>query len=347
MIAVIIGLSMWSKDGTTNSITIGSIGILSGEYATVGENIKNGITLAKEEWNASHSELQFEVISEDDGFDAKKGVSAYQKLLTIDKVAAVMNVSSPTIDAIYNEVTKHNFPVIQFGNQSVDPTNDNVIQVTAGNRPLELALGAFIKEKYPTNVAVYYGGDSVFTKFFMDFKDGYGEGLTEYPITQTGEDARETATKIIAQKHEVVVIIAAPTAGAKLVNELLKLSPNPIQFAFDANMQSGITDYERIIGDVTKLDGAYVMAILTDKDQNFAQNYKNRFGSEPGFWADYGYDGFMTLAKNYNSDAQKWTDAIKQSNVKGASGKISFDEMGVLNPVFELQRLQGGKFVTE
>lgn len=346
VIGAVFLIGKGNRQGPVQSeVKIGVIGILSGEYAIVGENIQKGIILAEEEYNASGNGPKFTIISEDDGFDTKKGVSAYQKLTSVDNVSALINTSSPTIDAIYGQVTKKGFPVIQFGNQGVDPSNDNVIQVTAGNRPLELALGKITKKKYPDNVAVYYGGDAVFTKFFKDFKEGYGDGLTEYTIKQTSEDPRETATKMLAKGHNVVVIISSPTDGAKLINELLRFTKKPLTFIFDANMQSGIIDYGRIIGDISKLDGSYVMSIITVKSQEFVNNYKKRFGSEPGFWADYGYDGFMTLAKGYDKNNQKWIDNIKKSDFSGASGKIIFDEVGVLKPEFELEQLKNGEFV--
>jgi|GEM_PF-5108843 len=91
--------------------------------------------------------------------------------------------------------------------------------------------------------------------------------------------------------------------------------------------------------------GYGVMAITTKKNDAFAVAYEKRWGEKPGFWADYGYDGFMVLAKAYGANGKEWQKNIAKTNDQnGASGAISFDEAGVLIPTFELQVLQGGKF---
>ncbi len=326
-------------------VTIGSISILSGEYAAIGQNISNGMLLAKETWNAEHGDLQFEIISEDDGFDAKKGMSAYQKLMTIDKVMALINTSSPTIDAIYADVSKKDMPVIQFGNQGVEPTDDNVFQLTPGNAPLEIALGNEVTKKYGTNIALFYGNDSVFSKFASDFKKGYSGTFTEYKDSVSGEDPRAIATKIIAQKPSAVVIIATPTSGAKLVKEITSLSKEKIPFVFDASMQTGINDYIRIIGNKNVLDGSLVMTVESSQNAGFESAYEKRWGAKPGVGSSWGYDGFMALAKGYDKSGKVWTNKLKKINFPGASGEIVFDNSGVLLPAFSLKVLQNGNLV--
>jgi ABC-type branched-subunit amino acid transport system substrate-binding protein len=69
---------------------------------------------------------------EDDGYDSKKALSAYQKLTGVDNIDALISASSPSISAIYDLVTKTDMPVIQGGEQPVEPTDDNVFQIMPG-----------------------------------------------------------------------------------------------------------------------------------------------------------------------------------------------------------------------
>ena len=146
VVVIIITLGMWFANTDSKSVAkiskIGMITILSGEYATVGENFRNGALLASEEYNIAHPDNKIEFIVEDDGFDSKKALSAYQKLTGIDGIDALINTSTPSIAAIYELVTKLTMPVIQAGEQPVEPTADNVFQILPGNIDAEKVLGA-------------------------------------------------------------------------------------------------------------------------------------------------------------------------------------------------------------
>jgi len=79
---------------TDTEIVIGSIQDISGPVASVGATMRDGMLLAVEEINAAGSingrKLRLQI--EDSGYDPRKGVLAAQKLLTQDKVFALLGV---------------------------------------------------------------------------------------------------------------------------------------------------------------------------------------------------------------------------------------------------------------
>ncbi len=75
-----------------NIIKIGVIAPLSGNMASLGEGVRNGVLLAYDSIKNTH--YKYELIFEDDQLDPKKTASAINKLINIDKVDAVISFTS-------------------------------------------------------------------------------------------------------------------------------------------------------------------------------------------------------------------------------------------------------------
>ncbi|TAK57349.1 ABC transporter substrate-binding protein [Patescibacteria group bacterium] len=96
LVLILIGVGIWQNNtGPKKSdvITIGVVAPLSGNLAFLGEGMKNAVVLAEEQLNKSGKHT-YRVIVEDDGFDVKRTASALSKLVSIDKVNAVVTIAS-------------------------------------------------------------------------------------------------------------------------------------------------------------------------------------------------------------------------------------------------------------
>jgi len=347
VVVIIITLGMWFANTDSKSVAkiskIGMITILSGEYATVGENFRNGALLASEEYNIAHPDNKIEFIVEDDGFDSKKALSAYQKLTGIDGIDALINTSTPSIAAIYELVTKLTMPVIQAGEQPVEPTADNVFQILPGNIDAEKVLGAYIKKNGYKNPAVIYTNHDTMIRFKNAFVEGYGSPMKEFAINADEKDFRTHVLKVTESNPDVVIILMFPESGAQVVKQYASSKDKLPQLAFDANIQSGIGDYQRILSGGAMLDGAIVATIPTITTQKFKDSYKDRFGTEAGFFSDMGYDAFNLLTSTYDPNGDRWIEGVRDADFTGASGEIEFDNVGVRKPVVKIVTIQNGQ----
>jgi ABC-type branched-subunit amino acid transport system substrate-binding protein len=68
-----------SNEHKNETIKIGIILPLTGQYGHLGENVVKGIELAKEEYLKKHPGSSVELIAEDDVLEATKGLNAYKK----------------------------------------------------------------------------------------------------------------------------------------------------------------------------------------------------------------------------------------------------------------------------
>ncbi|HEY0908392.1 MAG TPA: ABC transporter substrate-binding protein [Candidatus Paceibacterota bacterium] len=346
-IVLIVGIATFigNREADQNSagFKVGLISILSGDYAAVGEAFKNGAVLAQEEYNAAHPAAPVELYIEDDGFSGGRGVSAYQKLVGLDKVDALINVSTPTIDSIYETVSKTDMPVIQGGEQGREPSDDNVFGIYPSSIESEYDYGVYMREQGIREMALVYTNIDAMVRFVDAFKEGFQGKTTDFIIKADEKDLRPHALKVAASGYETVGTFIVPQQGAQFLKEYLKVAPKKPKFFFDTNFQSGFTDYERILGDLTILDGSIVGSMNIPTTDQFRASYKARFGSDAGFLADIGYDAFNVLARTHDVDPKKWQENIKKLSMVGASGVTKFSEKGNRKPDTKMMVMKGGK----
>jgi branched-chain amino acid transport system substrate-binding protein len=342
-----LGIYFWTankqESGPNKPLNIGLIVGSSGPYATVGENYMKGVNLSREQWLKDHPGQEVNLFTEDDAFDQKKGLSAYQKLVSLNHIDALDNMTSATIDAIYTPAKESGIPIALGFEQGIDPVDDNVFQMIPGNVPTETALGQTLKDRGFKKPVVFVDNEITFVRFFNGFKKGYGDGLVEILVNPDTRDYRTHVTKALGENPDALVFLTTPEQGAQMVKIVRTISTKPPQLVFDADVQSGFQDYVRILGDANVLNGSIAVIINQRSNPDFIKAYKEKYGTEPGFAADWGYDSFTLLMRSYAADHPQWIQNMKRASFEGVSGKVEFDEAGVRKPDFNIGSITDGK----
>lgn len=348
-IVVIVGAFNFisNKDGTKapKEITLGLMLPLTGDYAVAGQNYQKGVELALELYKKEFPDTSIKLVVEDDGFDVKKGVSAYKKLTTYDHVDAIMMLSTPVIDAIHTDVVKSGIPVMQLGVQTVGIADDNILQMSpSGEAPL-IEFAQYLEKNHSfSKVAVVYDNTAAGLNFFKSFDEGYSKDFTPF-IINARTDIRGHAIKISNQNFDAVVVLTSPENGALLVKEVLAIDQTPPFFGFDAQLQTGFADYAKIIGGPEKLNGSKSLWLKSGNADLFKKQYAEKYKTEPGFIADFGYDILQVLLANYSVDKADWVSNLKKVNKEGVSGPISFDKLGVRIQPIVINEVKEGKLM--
>lgn len=345
ILVVVLVFIFTQQNKTSEPLTFGVIAGMSGDYAAVGDEFLNGVTLAQEEWNLKNPNLPIKIIVEDDAFDPKKGLSAYKKLVDIDKIDGLINMTTFTIDVIEKDVVSKKLPVSQGFIQTVS-TDDNIVQLWPSADTAEIALGKYVKEKGYKNVVLFVSEDSsAFTTFANSFKQGYDLPLSELKVSSEISSIRASALKAKETKPDAIVFIVAGDVGGLLINEFEKISPeNKPKYVFDANIQGFFeTSYKKILGDTNRLNGSILYTVPTNYTKEFSENYNKRFGTLPTIGSETGYNAYMLLAQTYDDNNEKWISNMKKATFNGADGKIVFDENGVRVPTLKIGTIENGK----
>jgi ABC-type branched-subunit amino acid transport system substrate-binding protein len=342
IVAVVITVN--NKDAK-QELTFGVISGMTGEYAAVGDEFLNGVTLAQEEWNLENPDKPIKIIVEDDEFDPKKGLSAYKKLVDIDKVDGLVNMTTFTIDVIEQDVVARNLPVSQ-GFIQTKSADDNIVQLWPSPDSAEIALGEYVKEQGYKNMVLFVSEDSsAFTVFADVFKRGYGLPLNELKVSSDITSIRSAALKAKEINPDAIVFIVAGDVGGLLINEFEKIAiDQKPRYVFDANIQVFFeTSYRKVLGDTNRLNGSILYTVPTNYTKEFSDNYKERFGIAPTVGSETGYNSFKLLAVSHDKNQDKWIENMKKANFVGADGEIKLDENGVRIPFLKIGTIENGE----
>lgn len=343
---ILIGFGTYflSKPSKPDTLEIGVISGTVGEWGFVGENFNRGLMLAHKEWLENHPNSQVRLIIEEDEFDGKKGLSAYQKLVNIDNIDALINLTTFTLDNIYDLVSKTDIPVAQAFIQSQEEKDDNILQLWPGTIPGQIELGKTVKEKGYENVVVLVAQTSSgYQKFADGFKKGYNGNVTEIKVPADESGLRTIALKSLSSNPDAIVFIIDPKTGGLLLKEIEALKKTPVRYVFDSNIVGGFENYTSLLSDPNVLNGSILFTIPSEFTEDFTNKYKAEYGQEPGLASDMGYDAFMLLMNNYSDDNKKWIENMKDYKAEGAGGEIKFDEVGVRIPRIVIGTIENGQ----
>lgn len=353
-IAVIAGITYSQKSALplaeNENIKIGVILPLTGEYGALGENIVKGAELAKSEYISKHPNAHIEIIAEDDQLDGAKGLSAYKKLTSINNIDGLISASAPTLGAIYPSLLTTKLPTLTISSQPSDEQDDNVFQVSPATEPVDSALGAYVKGLNPEKPIIVYTNDSLTLKLKRNFVKGFGNDIPSFTLNRGDLDVKTVASKILAEKSSHIIFINYAPEGAQIVKEILKQDPNHSSiFIFDPVFNEGYSEYKKVLGNMGKLDGSVATAVeasnsaSSTEGQNFIANYRAKYNVDPGNFSDLGYDAFNVIIKAHDKDAAAWVKNLETTNYSGATGAISFNELGTRLSKFSITKIEGGR----
>ncbi len=115
-LAVAVGVGSWSSPASAQTpIKIGASLSLTGTYAALGQNQQRGYQLCAKHMNEKGGVLgrKIEFVLYDDQSQPGTGVRLYERLITQDKVDAVMGpYSSAITEAVANVIEKYKMPMV-------------------------------------------------------------------------------------------------------------------------------------------------------------------------------------------------------------------------------------------
>ena len=154
------------------TVKVGAILPLSGPYAKIGEDAQKAIQMALK------GENNITLVFEDSQFNAKTAVSAYQKLTSIDKVDALVNLDSVSFAAINPLISEKGILTLQIAESNIH-NKDTIFQVMPSSYPLFTELGKVSGDKYG-KVALVYGSAEFLVKNADFFKKGISADKIAY-----------------------------------------------------------------------------------------------------------------------------------------------------------------------
>ncbi len=333
-------------------ITIGYVGPLTGEAATVGSINKAAIELAVDEINVRGgvNGRKLNVIYED-GKCSSSAASAAQKLMSIDKVSIIIGECSPEI-ASFGPTAMQN-KVLVISPLASAPKLSNLGSYFFRTYPSDSNQGKFAAEyAYSTlglrTAAILYhkndwgaGIEEIFKKRFKELggsilmSDGYASETRDY---------RTSLTKIASVKPDMVFMPLFPEGGRIAVKQAQELGISQPILGADAWDES-----------VFKKEVVYAGTLLfTAPTTPIPDEFKAKMLAKTGrdelpVGTTQSYDTVYLLAaaiKNVGLDTTRLAEELHHMTYNGIIGPISFDANGdITTASYAVSQIKDGKAV--
>ncbi len=347
LILIIWGISSSTKETTdtpsasNEPIRIGFIGALTGDGAVYGATEKNAITLALEKikQRPEFADRTIEIIYEDGKCSGKDAATAAQKLVNIDQVKLIFGgiCSGETLGAA--PITEKG-GVILFAAFSSAPAITNAGDYVFRNSPSDIdaaKLDAEVLSQKYKKIAII----SETAEYSEGLRKSLSERLAAKGVTIVADetyasgikDFRTILTKVKNANPDAIYYNSgtSPASAGLLLNQARDLGIKaPAYFNFLMGNEETIKIAGKNAEGVIFSDGIG----LRPENKNLLDEYKARFGSNPGNEYELGaaYDRVFILfnaIKAVGTDPTKIRDYLySMPDYKGTIGTYHFDQNG-------------------
>lgn len=335
-------------------IKIGANLELSGGVASYGQSILEGVDLAVEQINngGGINGRMLEVVKADNKSDAPEAVSNATKLITQDKVVAIIgSATSGNTMAQIDIANENKVPIISPSGTNTGITVNDKGELneyafrTCFIDPFQgdVAARFAVNELKVSKAAVYVDSSSDYSKGLADsfkkvFTENGGEIVAEEAFVKGDTDFRSTLTRIKTANPDFLYIPAYYEEVGLIIKQARELGIEAALMGGDGWDSPTLVE----LAGTEALNNAYVTNAYSPEDSDpavvkFVEDFKAKYnGKSPDAFAALGYDTVYFLA-----DAMKRASEITGEKIKEAleatdglqlvTGKMKLDEQH--NPI--------------
>jgi branched-chain amino acid transport system substrate-binding protein len=328
-------------ESTGDTIKIGVYGDMTGPTSSFGQSTKNGIDLAVEEINAAGgvNGKKLLVVSEDDQGRPEQAKTVVSKLLSQDKVQALLGeVASTNSLAAAPVAQEAKIPMItpSSTNPKVTEVGDFISRVCFIDPFQGSVMAKFSANTLKAKTAAILGDvnsdySKGLTQFFEEeFTRLGGKVVAKEAYTQTDPDFKGQLTKIRNLNPDVIYVPGYYGQVGIIAKQARELGMNMPLLGGDGWDSPEIW---KLGGDALKntfISNHYSAENPAPEIQNFVKAYQAKYKVVPDSLAALAYDAAKVLAdaikRAGGTDSTKLRDAINATkDFPGVTGKITLD----------------------
>lgn len=346
MFAVMLTGCGGAKTADSKEIKIGGNFELTGGVANFGKQTMQGVQLAFKETNAAGGVLgkQLVLVTADNKSEPSEATNAITKLITQDKVVAVLGpVASSNVLATLQVSQDNKVPVL-----TATGTNTKITVDDGKVRPYAFR-GCFI-DPFQGSVMANFAAKTLKAKtavIYIDSSSDYSKGLAESfeaqfvknggtivgkeAFLQKDQDFKATLTKIKTMNADTIFIPAYYEEVGKISKQAREIGINVPLIGTDGFDDPKVVE----IAGAQALNNTFFSNHYSAQDtdpriQKFVAAYKAEYGQEPSALAALGYDAALMIIdaiKRANStEPAKLRDALEQTkDLQVVTGVITLD----------------------
>jgi branched-chain amino acid transport system substrate-binding protein len=298
---------------------IGFIGGFSGPGQAFGAAARNGFELAREELGDQHG---LTVVYEDDQFDPKKSVAAFNKLVKQDKVDLIVVLGSTPASAVAPLAEQNHIPTIAWASASHIAKGRNwVIRSWASAHEEGAALAQKVHELGISKVASLAYSDQYAIGVLKGFSESYRSAHVSLgEVASSEQDFSALALQVKRRGVGAVVMCLSVGQGAQFAKQLRQLHLQ-IPF-FGCETFNSASEIQLSQG---SLVGAWFASVSASS--NFESRYKTRFNADTSIGgAAVHYELFRILAEIWKPGMSREQVIQELLSIRGRNSTLgSFD----------------------
>jgi ABC-type branched-subunit amino acid transport system substrate-binding protein len=339
-------------------IKIGAILPLTGSGASYGVWMKGGAEMAAEEINAAGGIMgrKLEIIYEDHAADASKAVNAMRRLVEVEKVPFTLtSYSAPTL-AIQPIGAQSKVVMMNGGGQSDNLANKDYLynNIPVVSNEVGVIADWLARDKKLKAAVVIVANDEAGRNAAKTFRERFaaagGRIVAEEQVALEATDFRAQLAKLKARGGDLLFISSYGRNVAIIADQARELG---------ITLPMAATSWV-LVPEVMKSKGAEGM--LTTKlpynaDSPFANKFKQKYGTDAGFFAVQYYSGVKVFARAAEEAMKKGGGVLTGEGVKNAieslkafdtiAGRLVFQPNHAAVMDIEAGVLKGGKVEVE
>ncbi|MDP8218642.1 MAG: ABC transporter substrate-binding protein [Candidatus Theseobacter exili] len=338
------------SSSNTKTIKISAIIPLTGPISFVGDYIKEGMELAKEEVNSNSKEygFTFEIVYGDNKGAAKETVSIIQRNINIDKIKFFMVSPTPACMAIAPIVDRTK--TIMFAGSMhpyITDKSEYIFRTCVSNAEENELLSEYATSVGIKSIAALIVKDDFGQSAVKDFKDHFtGKILIEEPYDMRNMDFRQQILKVKNTKPDAILILGYGIAYPNILKQMAELGvDSPVL----GNMGFSNPPVQKTLKILPQNFLNRIIFTSPDISEKFSRIIEQKFSKTPNLNQAFGYDFIKIIASEIKKNGLD-IEKIKRSillinNYTGAFNKITFNSKGDSRSIVNLVKIEKGERV--
>lgn len=347
----------------SSEILVGSYLSLTGPEADFGKTTREGIELALDEINGSggiHGR-KIKLIVENNESDAAKAASAVTKLITNDKVVAIIGEIASGLSLAAAPICQRNqIPMVSPSSTNIKVTQvgDYIFRVCFIDPFQAYVVAKFARDSLKANTAaIFVDNQSPYSRDFgAEFKKHFtkmgGKIVADLAYAAADTDFKAQLTKIKAANPDVILVPGYYKSVGAIGKQARELGIRVPLLGGD-----GWDSQDIFTTAGNALEGCYFSNHMAVDDPNpivrrFVDAFRKKYGANrtPGALTALGYDAMMILADAMKRakalDGPSIRDALAQTKgFQGVTGTITINAQRNADKPAVILQIKGRKFV--
>jgi branched-chain amino acid transport system substrate-binding protein len=343
-----------AAEAQETSYRIGATVPLTGDYATYGSTIRDGVELAIDDLREEGIRLQ--AVYEDVPAPGLPAVTAIRKLTSQDQIhALVANFWNPAIPAMAPTINKLKLPAFHTAavDDAIAKAGHSILSTNTTVKAEASAMARYARQSLQAKTAcVLYIGTAFGENFARHFRTTFeqmGGKVLYYDLTALGEtDVRAVLTRMRTANPDVFFAAYFGTNLGTILRRSRELGMTmPILSVYEAEDRSVIETAGKYANDTQ----FFISEPLEETASQIAlaRRFRERFGYAPYLLSRNAYDATMLAGRALSAcRGEPLCTTERLYNTKryeGFSGQITITEEGAADKEFVLKTIANQQFV--